>query len=65
MNKDVVADALADLLLRLDGGCGNLGCVIEPPRVGTNDICRCRPKQIAKELHRLARELDDKSEWEG
>jgi hypothetical protein len=44
-----------DLHDKLVYGCGNHGCVIKPPAgMGTNAICRCRPKHIAAVLGRLA-----------
>jgi hypothetical protein len=39
---------------QIENGCGNLGCVIKAPAVGTNGICRCSPKQMARELRSLA-----------
>ena len=40
-----------DLARQLKNGCGNSGCVIKQP-VGmhTNGPCRCRPRDIHKDL---------------
>ena len=54
--------------LRSLGGCGNNGCVINPPKgMGTNSSCMCGPYYHAKSLHYIARELEDsqqKHKWD-
>ena len=48
---------------RLAFGCGNHGCVIFSPDVGTNGPCKCRPVDIAVTLSDLAARLKEAKDW--
>lgn len=47
-------------------GCGNHGCLINPPKcLATNAGCQCSPRRIASDLRKLAEILESKSSgWE-
>ena len=38
---------------RLKNGCGNHGCVIKEPVIGTNGGCKCTPRQVMNEMLNL------------
>lgn len=45
-------------------GCGNNGCIIKPPTVGTNMTCQCYPEKFSKVLLYLAAEVEPKNKYE-
>ena len=46
-----LAESLDAVTRQLRNGCGNHGCVINPPKgVGTNAICRCRKEAIIRNV---------------
>jgi len=51
--SDLAYDGLL-LYRRIHDGCGNNGCVIGKPVVGTNGKCRCTPREFAMELRDIA-----------
>jgi hypothetical protein len=60
---------LQGLLEVLEQGCSNHGCAINKKNVGgqgTNSVCQCKPTNIARELERVAKWLNesDRMKWE-
>lgn len=50
-----LSESVERLARRLKHGCGNHGCRINPPKgMGTNVVCNCSPREIAKLLLDLA-----------
>lgn len=45
---------------RLQNGCGNHGCVINPPTgMGTNSGCKCAPKCIKRDIEYMLKEFPE------
>ena len=45
-------------------GCGNTGCIIRPPVVGTNMTCQCYPEKFSEVLLYLAAAIEPKNKYE-
>ena len=55
-----LAECLESLARKLRNGCGNHGCVIfDPPGMGTNSNCTCRPSVFAMFLRQLSLQVDE------
>ena len=47
-----------------ENGCGNHGCVINPPKdIGTNASCQCSPQSFADALFYLSVQLEPESKY--
>ena len=47
-------------------GCGNHGCIINPPKgMGTNASCQCYPQAFADELLYLAQQVEPQFRYKG
>lgn len=66
MTCAAIREQTAYLAKRLTFGCGNHGCIINPPKgQGTNMICKCTPKNFASQFMGLAIECEKMgNEWE-
>lgn len=54
-NLAMLHDSITDgILRRIEEGCGNHGCVIRDPIVGTNGPCRCSPRDFVQTLRGIA-----------
>lgn len=54
-----LANYTRGLANHLEYGCGNHGCVINPPKgQGTNCSCRCEPKRLIENFLWVAEELE-------
>lgn len=57
-------NTIDDIQARMHLGCGNHGCCIQAPiGMGTNSVCRCTPREIARRLRWLAQELETQHTW--
>lgn len=64
MNRWQLRYELADLIHRLDHGCGNNGCVIKKPSgMATNRPCSCMPRKFSEVLLDLASDLEAQRVW--
>ena len=64
--RESMADSLEHIAKRLRFGCGNHTCCIRRPvGMGTNGICHCTPREIARDLLDLAILIEkEKRNWE-
>ena len=60
-----LADILECVVNHLRFGCGNHGCIINPPKgMGTNSTCQCRPALFRDALLNLASMCEETGrEW--
>lgn len=64
MNQREVRERLERLTRQMTKGCGNHGCwIAQPEGLGTNGACRCAPREIARQLTDIARQLQG-MRWE-
>lgn len=64
MNRLDLISFLRALVVQLEYGCGDHGCVIAKPKgQGTNGGCSCRPKDIRRCLLRLSESIDPLTLW--
>lgn len=53
--RENLIESLEFMINNLKYGCGNHGCLINPPKgQGTNMICHCDPLNISKKLLKIA-----------
>ena len=53
-------DGLEGIIRQLTHGCGNHGCRINPPTgMGTNAICSCTPKKMARNFRCLKERMEE------
>ena len=68
MNKDDLIDYIQQLEYQLIHGCGNRGCCINSPKLGTNTTCKCDPYSIQRFFQRIVNNLGENIEngnkWE-
>lgn len=68
MTKNDLIDYIQQLEYRLIHGCGNHGCCINSPKLGTNATCKCDPYNIQRFFQRIVLNLNDNIEngnkWE-
>lgn len=56
---------LETLIAQLTHGCGNHSCcILQPKGLGTNNICKCNPGSMARELRRIGVELEKQARWD-
>jgi len=63
-----VRDKLYELHYQLVNGCSDMHCIIQPKKQGTNGGCKCRPREIARDLRFLGEWVRDNTngmDWGG
>jgi hypothetical protein len=69
MTREYTINYLKSIIEIIEQGCSNHGCAVNKKNVGgqgTNSICQCKPSNIARDLERLAKWLNDgdRMKWE-
>lgn len=61
MKREHIAEFFERLASQMWTGCGNHGCVINPPKgMGTNAGCKCEGYQFKREINWILREIPDR-----